>query len=436
MSFGGFEAALVRAERNHLSALGYDGGTSPGGATFDAPILNACLRALCSDRLQTYARRMTAADWLDLREEAARLKEMFSISEKPTRAVWLRTLRQRVDIAVTRRHFEAAFGPELRHAVSSAAALLDAAGLKPADLSEVLLVGGCTNLNLLQAMVAEQFSRRPALLAADSVMRGATILANSLELSAEAEQAPARELPLASESGSVIPLTEMSFSMDTGSMPASSTPKAEGEPPAAPDSAPRRAPVVESAVALEQAAAHRKGLFQAARRLFAEGSHDSAAGLLESVMDEAKMLLASVHNQRRAAGGDDDARLILKQANALLENRQYREAVLASHDAYALSKDSPDAYFEMIEIHCRAAAALGTMDGYQNSINLLMCAYGHDRTNSSIHERIAERHFRHAQQLAERGEREKVLATLEQCLLFKPDHNGAEALRAELGSAV
>lgn len=420
MGFGGFEAALVRAERNHLSALGYDGGTSPGGAYLDASIVDACLRALRSGPLQSYARLMTAADWLDLREEAGRLKEMFSLSDKPTRPVWLRTLRQRFDIAVPRQEFEVAFGSELRHAVSSAAGLLDAAGLKPADLSEVMLVGGCTNLDLLQVIVAEQFSRRPALLAADSVMRGMTILANSLELSAETEQVPARELPLAAETGSVIPLTEMSFSFDAGSAPASPTPKAEGETPAA--------------IALEQAVVHRKGLFDAARRLVAEGAHGSSAELLESVMEEAKMLLASVNSRRPDAGGDDEARLILRKAKALLENHQYREAVLASHGAYELSKDSPDAYFEMIEIHCRAAAALGTMDGYRNSINLLMCAYGHDRTNSSIHERIAERHFRHAQQLAARGEREKVLATLEQCLLFKPDHKGAEALRTELGS--
>lgn len=436
MGFGGFEAALIRVEGNRLSALAYEGGASPGGVTFDTSIADSFLRTLSSGPLRSYARLMTAADWLDLREEASRLKEMFSISERPRRRLWLRALRQPVDVEVPRQLFEAAFEAELRRAVNSAAGLLDETGLKPADLSEVLLVGGCTNLRLVQELVADEFARRPKLLAADSVMRGATILANSRELSAEGGQSPARELPLAGEPGSAIPLTEMSFSFGSGAAVAGEPePKAAEPLEAVSDQTPPRGPAAGTSGLLEEASAHRKGLFEAARRLITEGSRGSATGLLEGVAEETNALLASLRGQGPGGGGDDEARLRLGHAKALLDKRQYGEAVTASHEAYALSKDSPDAYFEMIDIHCRAAVALGTMEGYRDSINMLMCAYDHDRTNSSIHERIAERHFRHAQQLAARGEREKVLATLKQCLIFKPDHTGAEALRAKLGSA-
>ena len=427
MGYGGFEAALIRREKNQLSALSYDGGNSPGGAAFDASIVNGFHRALYSGPFRHLTRLMSCSDWLAIREGAGRLKEMLLHSEMPTRRLWLSALGHNMDVTIARYRFERSIAPGLRAAVEAAESLVSAAGLRPSDLSDILLVGGCANLRLLQEMVTEQFLRRPVLLPADSVMCGTTILANHFELSAEVGQPPAGDIVPPTQPRSAIPLTEMSLSYD-----------ADAEAAPQPNSEEWPAPAQEGADELAQAFAHRRRLFESTRRLIGAGEHEGAAGLMEGLIEEAGRLLASIPSYTPRAAGGEQSQLILEHARSLLESGQFHEAVAASHDAYELSKsdDNPDAYLEMIEIHCRAAATFETIEGYEDSIRLLLCAYKHDRSNSAIHELLAQRHFIHARQLAAAGarERENVLKALEKCLLFKPDHKGAKMLRAELDS--
>ena len=86
----------------------------------------------------------------------------------------------------------------------------------------------------------------------------------------------------------------------------------------------------------------------------------------------------------------------------------------------------------MIDIHCQAAMAHDTPEGYPSAMKWLMCAQSHDRTNSEIHHRIAERSYLHAVQVSGRGQTDDAMSAIENCLYYDRDHEAAKGLKADL----
>ena len=69
---------------------------------------------------------------------------------------------------------------------------------------------------------------------------------------------------------------------------------------------------------------------------------------------------------------------------------------------------------------------------YETSIQILMCALGHDRTNREVQHTLAERHLAHAIAMDRLNNHEKALEAVGEALRFNPRLSGANELYERL----
>jgi molecular chaperone HscA len=214
--FGGgtLDIAVVRNEgvtREGLPrfAVAASGGIDDlGGLDLDAALVAHLGATLEKDEPAAWAalaEPVTLAQWRARRqfwEDVRGAKEMLSrttLAPVPVPGV-------EHAVRLTREEFEAAAGPLLRRGVAEAGAVLHAAGLNPADLAGLFLVGGSSRVPLVARLLHSELGIAPTVL----------------------EQP---ELPVAE--GAII----AGSSRDADPVPASSGPAAEGAAPVVPDPA-------------------------------------------------------------------------------------------------------------------------------------------------------------------------------------------------------
>ncbi|MGA4838955.1 Hsp70 family protein [Streptomyces sp. G45] len=126
----------------------------------------------------------------------------------------------------------------------------------------------------------------------------------------------------------------------------------------------------------------------------------------------------------------------LARAKALLDLGRYELAVQASHAAWQEATAHPahaEVLDAMIDVHCAAAMADMAPDHFPAAERWLRCAYGHDPTNVRVRGLLAQRTYRHAEELHRRGARDEAIEALGKCLTWDPEHPQAEALLTRLG---
>jgi hypothetical protein len=124
----------------------------------------------------------------------------------------------------------------------------------------------------------------------------------------------------------------------------------------------------------------------------------------------------------------------LQRAEKLLADNRLQEAVSSSHQAYQDDGDSPQVLAAMLDIHCRAAHAHNTVDGYPKALEWLQCANGHDPGNIDIRKAIADRHLLHARQLLQLGRESDAADAAGRAFQMRPELADSESLLAELCS--
>ena len=154
---GTFDISILRLHQGVFEVLATGGDSALGGDDFDHAVATWIMRqagitdpdAEAQRRLQTTARKVKEA--LSSRE-SVNLALAAGTGGAP--ADWSATF--------TREHFEALIAPLVDNTLKACRRALRDAGLKPADLAEVVLVGGSTRVPLVRRRVAEFFGK-PAL---------------------------------------------------------------------------------------------------------------------------------------------------------------------------------------------------------------------------------------------------------------------------------
>ena len=455
LGYSGFEVGLIRVAKGKYRAIGYDGAPSPGGAVFDVLVLRGCLQVFAKLRLWSPGYDLPADEWLKLRGFAERLKEMLSESDDAELVLGIKgAMQQALPLCLSRQEFEGAVRGSIDASLDAAERLLDDANLSITDLQEVLLIGGSAHLGLVQRLVADRFNRQPSASSHELLARGAAIYAARLGQLPTTDTAIIRldDERNAEAPSSVIPVLNISLAFEDGDKTGSSNAGVHKDPtqPALPvqadtvltlnsisavSASDHRGTKGERLPSVETVLANRERVFQYARQLIDQRSHDRAQGFLEGLVEEAKVLLTMIP-PRPGSAMKHEAEQILKRCHDLLRKGRYQQAVEFAHMAYAADPESPQVFEQTIDVHCKAAMAHASVDGYKKSMQWLMCAHSHDRTNTVIHDRIAERHFIHAREMAELGNSEEALKALEECQYFNPEHEGAKKLRETIAAAV
>jgi molecular chaperone DnaK (HSP70) len=452
MGYGGYEIGLIRVAKKHLSTLAYRGESSPSGAYFDAIIMQNCLQAFNMAGLWSPSQDLSSRAWLRLRDWAQKLKEAMSSKREVSEPLKLGEAGWHdASISVLASAFEHSIRPAIEDTLLVIKGILQEVNLSPADVDELLVVGGSTRIPLLQDMLADRFSRKPVILDDLAIVRGAAIYSSQLglnaglpqtdiaKLNADGEQTPAPAAPL--------PPLKIHVETPAASNTDTDAPRGRSETSESNESNVQKPPVIKivspeaSSVdngaresrdgkktlgSIELGLAHRQKLFEYAHQLIDQGYYERAIGYLQSIAQDAQALLATIAAPKLSSSSRE-VEEILRSSYELLTQGRYQQAVEESHRAHTLDSETPSVFQQMIDIHCEAAMSNSSVEGYPKAMEWLMCAYQLNRTNQMIHKRIAERHFIHAQQIKQ--SKEAALRALEECLHFNPDHQGAVELQ-------
>ncbi|MGK5679541.1 Hsp70 family protein [Actinoplanes sp. URMC 104] len=225
---GTLDVAVVR--RDAAFSVMASGGADLGGLDLDAALvdhLGTSLAAAEPAAWRAITEPVTLAQWRARQqfwEDVRGAKEMLSRSSSAPVAV------PGVEHAVplTRDELEAAADPLVRRAVTETAEVIAAAGLKPADLAGLFLVGGSSRVPLVARLLHGELGIAPTVLEQPElpVAEGATLVA--AEAAASIPPATAPDLD---------PLPAASPEPATGA-PAAASPAAATSPPPSPSPAP------------------------------------------------------------------------------------------------------------------------------------------------------------------------------------------------------
>ncbi|HSS52634.1 MAG TPA: Hsp70 family protein [Thermoanaerobaculia bacterium] len=427
MGYAGFEAGLIRAAAHgRYRALGYEGGGTPAGRAFDELLLEALLGYLEEQRLRPGTDGWDAARWLQVRVAAERMKEGLSAGERALFPLSLETSAGQPlgCLSLDRSGFEAAIRPAVDRTFDQIASLLDQAGMPSSQVDDLLLVGGSTRIPILPSLVAGALGRQPVVLDGQALARGAALFAAQLG---------SRPLPAGVEPEGLGPgggdgaiSADQSALRAALSVAAGPLPQALGE----------RLVLAAGEPSAGSALAGGAALLRPVVRLLDQGRSAEARALLEEVLREAHVLLAKTEPPAPEvpppSSGAILARRALLRAQQFLNKGQHEKALQESHVAWQQDRENPDTFEKMIDIHCQAAMTSGDADSYADAQRWLLCAHTHDAGNMRVRHLMAELHYQQARRLAEQGQRQQALETLESCIAWNPEHDGARELHASL----
>jgi molecular chaperone DnaK len=176
---GTFDISILELNEGVFQVLSTNGNTRLGGEDIDAALTDELARRLAA-KLQTH---VDAALVARLHEEAEAAKIRLSTETETKVEIPFAKGEQSFSTVVTREQLELLAKPVVQKTRANCLRSLSDARLKPADLDDVILVGGQTRMPLVRALVREIFAREPNASANpdEAVALGATIQAGILE---------------------------------------------------------------------------------------------------------------------------------------------------------------------------------------------------------------------------------------------------------------
>jgi chaperone protein DnaK len=154
--FGGgtFDISILRITDGVFHVLSTNGDTHLGGDDIDQALMDRLLPGV-PESLRTDAQLLQA-----LRQACERAKCELSTAEE-AKVVVSMPGRAEIDLVITRSQLEGVMRPVVERTRGACLAALLDAGLAPADVDEVLLVGGSTRIPMVRSLVAETFGCAP-----------------------------------------------------------------------------------------------------------------------------------------------------------------------------------------------------------------------------------------------------------------------------------
>ena len=176
---GTFDISILELNEGVFQVLATNGNTRLGGDDIDAALTDELARRLAA-KLQTH---VDAGLLARLHEEAESAKIRLSSETETKVEIPFAKGEQSFSTTITRAELEILAKPIVQKTRANCLRSLSDAKLKPADLDDVILVGGQTRMPMVRALVQEIFGREPNTSANpdEAVALGATIQAGILE---------------------------------------------------------------------------------------------------------------------------------------------------------------------------------------------------------------------------------------------------------------
>jgi molecular chaperone HscC len=153
---GTFDVSVLERFDGIVQVRASAGDTRLGGEDFNDALLQIANREARGDAAKALAQQRHAPGLWRALEQAKR-----KLSDAESTDLTLDLHGGKLSVQISRGDFETACEPLLQRMRRPIERALSDAGLKPSDLSEVLLVGGATRLPMVQRLVARLFQRLP-----------------------------------------------------------------------------------------------------------------------------------------------------------------------------------------------------------------------------------------------------------------------------------
>ncbi len=156
---GTFDAAVLRKTEDSFEMLGEPEGIERlGGIDFDEAVLNFVNEATDGAIHELDPNDPEAVEAIvALREDCTIAKEVLSSDTEASIKIWLPNKVTRV--RMTRAEFEAVIRPTLVDTVNTMRRAMDSAGVQPAQVDKVLLVGGSSRIPLVGQLIGAEIGR-------------------------------------------------------------------------------------------------------------------------------------------------------------------------------------------------------------------------------------------------------------------------------------
>jgi len=428
LGYGEFEYALVRLAKGRCRVLTSGILSHVSGEYLDAVLMEAVVLALREKNLFLGLKKWTSHQWMQFRNlaEDARLALRQESHTDIVLAPALTKLKENIQVRLYASSFNESIAPLIDRTIEVIQGALESNALELTDVDAVLVVGNVAQKPPVLDRLVAAFPQSLLSLERDVVANGSALYASRLAKS-RSEATGQADTEKSPESDNLL---ENSVSEPV---------RTEAESQTATEARANIAEVITteqentgqvSSLPVSQNPLLEDDSLQTARRLIQQGHSEKALVLLNQISREVDELRALVSLKE-----DTPARAVLREAQASLEEQNYNEAVILSHQAYDLDKNDPWVFTTMLQIHVQAGLKLDRAADYENAINLLKCALVHDPTDRSVRSAMAERHYRHALAMKNQNRVPECLGLLLDVLNYAPKHQEALELQRELTPA-
>ena len=347
------EIAVVRQTQTQFQALAYESMDKPCGRIFDEAILGWFINELQEKGYGKSVLRFQPQEWLSLRHRVSTIKEkrshLLTVHSPP---------QKRIPFIIPWLDFDQQVEQVIHENIALITKTLQTVNLSLNDVSQVLVTGGTSKMDVIQRALSTQLGHCPIrIMPDDTIARGAaTFAANLMGIQTE-ESIIVKQQRQAAVKHLTIDFSPLKIPR------------------------PNSLPNISDPIRLQ----------------------NSQPTSLQHPRSTVHMSLA----QR-----------LIQKAYKLLQRGEYEKAVHEARDAFTAEPDSYQILDAMIEIHLQAAQSppAQIIQGYQNSIEWLKWAYSSDQSRIEIVNLIADRHFLHTRQLYERRDISGALEAIKKCL--------------------
>lgn len=416
LDYGDGEYSLARLARGRCWIVGSGIEARFSGERLDALIMEDIVLAMRDRQVFLGLRGFTPEQWHSFRILSERIKRRLSRgrSSALTMDPELTDTHGVVKLKVDVDQYALAVKRSLGELIENIGALLDQHQLENTDVDAVLLTGDAATSYPVANVIWEAWPGKVALLDEEVIAIGAVVAAAenagvNLEPSARsgftssadlrgldvAAVSPSADADRSSQFTEVVSLEE---ALTRPPMPTLDRPKVQAD---------RLAEI---------------------RSLADEGRTEEAIQLLEVLSDE----IAALRNELRSRAPISRAQQLIRQGQAMVVNGAFFEAVQLSHQAYAEAPHDARVFAGMMKIHADAGLGMNKPEQYEQAIQILTCAHGHDQTDRTIRQAMAERLFVHASAMHRLHNSERALEAVKRALTYDHKHAGANELATEL----
>ncbi len=425
LGYGNCEYGLLRLAGERCRVMASGAMPEVSGEGLDALVIEATVLALRSKKIYLGLKHFTPFQWHELRQIVADVRK--TLAEKQEATITLIPKLTGLDKTIKFRYqsepFKIKLAPLINKTVDGVDGILEQNALELSDIDTILLVGSSACISPVYDMLYEAFGQKasrtePSLIANGAAWHASQLAGNPIE---RLDGEPDKQIAQLNE-GLEETIYTPRLAADDSEAEAGFVMLIDAENDSHEQSQPEQVPTLFVTADLS---------LEIVRKFIEQGRREEAMLLLDVMSKGVEALRAKLQQDEEY----DVARMLIQQALSIVASGyELLRAVDLAHRAYQQAPDDPEVFEGMLKVHARAGLHMSSPEEYETSIKILQCALGHDRTDRTICQALAERYYRHAVAMRELNDLSKAFEIVDKALAFDAKHSGLNQLHKELAA--